>query len=244
MRIARAAVLGLLTAATAACGGCAGPQRTARLDAARADFAAEVRDAALMMIDFDLITTRKLTPREKEQQEATAVNGFNPACVKPYTEKLTAKVEAAAADGIASRSLLPLDPLTKYARTLDKEFDQCLHKFGATGFNFVKRDDGREQRIPEYLDEMISSLRAYGAAYAGAAANQNAATAVMEALTTALATGATGNSNYHSVRGHTTKNGTYVAPHYQTNPNDTKSDNWSTKGNVNPITGQPGTKNP
>ena len=48
---------------------------------------------------------------------------------------------------------------------------------------------------------------------------------------------------YHSVRSYTTKNGTYVAPHYQTNPNGTKTDNWSTKGNANPFTGKPGTKN-
>jgi hypothetical protein len=230
--------------ASVALAGWAGASSAASLDAARADFAAEVRDAALMMIDFDLVTTRKLTPLEKEQQEAAAVNGFNPACVKPYTEKLTAKVHTAAADAKISWTLLSLDSLPEYARTLDKEFDQCLHKFGATGFNFVKRDDGRDQRISEYLNEMISSLRAYGAAYAEAEANPNAAALVMEALTTALATGATRNPNYHSVRGHTTKNGTYVAPHYQTNPNGTKSDNWSTKGNVNPITGQPGTKNP
>jgi hypothetical protein len=228
--------------ASVALAACTGVSSAASLDGARADFATEIRDVALMMVEFDLITTRKLTPLEKEQQEATAVNAFNPACVKPYTEKLTAKVQTASAVGTASRSLLPLDPLPEYARTLDKEFDQCLHKFGATGFNFVKRGDGREQRIPEYLEEMISSLRAYGAAYAEAEANQNAAALIIEALTNAL--GGTGNPNYHSVRGHITKNGTYVAPHYQTNPNGTKNDNWSTKGNVNPITGQPGTKNP
>lgn len=48
----------------------------------------------------------------------------------------------------------------------------------------------------------------------------------------------------HSVRGYTTKNGTYVAPHRQTNPNSTKRDNYSTKGNVNPYTGKAGTKKP
>jgi hypothetical protein len=47
-----------------------------------------------------------------------------------------------------------------------------------------------------------------------------------------------------SVRGYVTKNGTYVAPHYRTAPNDTKLDNWSTKGNVNPYTGKEGTKDP
>ena len=46
----------------------------------------------------------------------------------------------------------------------------------------------------------------------------------------------------HYVRGYTTRSGTYVAPHRQTNPNGTKSDNWSTKGNVNPYTGKLGTK--
>lgn len=48
----------------------------------------------------------------------------------------------------------------------------------------------------------------------------------------------------HTVSGHVTKNGTYVAPHRQTNPNDTKHDNWSSKGNVNPDTGKAGTKDP
>lgn len=48
----------------------------------------------------------------------------------------------------------------------------------------------------------------------------------------------------HAVKGYTNKNGTYIAPHRQTNPNNTRSDNWSTKGNVNPYTGQPGRKNP
>lgn len=48
----------------------------------------------------------------------------------------------------------------------------------------------------------------------------------------------------HPVRGHTDKNGTYVPPHRQTNPNDTETDNWSSKGNVNPDTGKEGTKTP
>jgi hypothetical protein len=48
----------------------------------------------------------------------------------------------------------------------------------------------------------------------------------------------------HYVKPHVTKKGTYVKGHMQTNPNGTKLDNWSTKGNVNPYTGKPGTKNP
>lgn len=45
-----------------------------------------------------------------------------------------------------------------------------------------------------------------------------------------------------SVRGYQRKDGTYVAPHVRSSPNGTASDNWSTKGNVNPYTGKVGTK--
>jgi hypothetical protein len=44
------------------------------------------------------------------------------------------------------------------------------------------------------------------------------------------------------VNGYTKSNGTYVAPHERSAPNDTKSDNWSHKGNTNPFTGEVGTK--
>ena len=47
-----------------------------------------------------------------------------------------------------------------------------------------------------------------------------------------------------SVRGYTTSKGNYVAPHYRTSPNNTRIDNWSTRGNVNPFTGKSGTKSP
>ena len=46
------------------------------------------------------------------------------------------------------------------------------------------------------------------------------------------------------VRGHVRADGTYVQPHMRTAPNSTKTDNWSTRGNVNPYTGQRGTENP
>lgn len=46
------------------------------------------------------------------------------------------------------------------------------------------------------------------------------------------------------VNGYTKKNGTYVAPHYRSRPDGNTSNNWSTKGNVNPYTGKAGTKNP
>jgi len=44
------------------------------------------------------------------------------------------------------------------------------------------------------------------------------------------------------VRSYIKKNGTYVAPSYRSNPNRSKIDNYSTKGNYNPYTGKVGTK--
>ena len=48
----------------------------------------------------------------------------------------------------------------------------------------------------------------------------------------------------HYVNGYMRSNGTYVEGHYQTNPNNTQTDNYSTRGNYNPYTGQEGTQNP
>lgn len=46
------------------------------------------------------------------------------------------------------------------------------------------------------------------------------------------------------VRGYHRKDGTYVAPHRRTTPDSSRSNNWSTRGNVNPYTGREGTKDP
>lgn len=56
-------------------------------------------------------------------------------------------------------------------------------------------------------------------------------------------TGTGSSSSSHAVRGYTTKRGTYVAPHRQTDPDHTQRNNYSTKGNVNPWTGKAGTRN-
>ncbi|MCX5831345.1 MAG: hypothetical protein NT140_05590 [Deltaproteobacteria bacterium] len=45
-----------------------------------------------------------------------------------------------------------------------------------------------------------------------------------------------------SVRGHTRKDGTYVAPHMRSAPDGNFYNNWSTKGNINPYTGAEGTR--
>jgi len=56
--------------------------------------------------------------------------------------------------------------------------------------------------------------------------------------------GGTSKGSETSVRGYTKRDGTYVAPHRRTSPDTSKNNNWSTKGNQNPYTGKPGTKEP
>jgi hypothetical protein len=60
----------------------------------------------------------------------------------------------------------------------------------------------------------------------------------------AFAQGVGSNPNDHYVSGYTNNRGTYVEPHYQTNPNGTRLDNYETRGNYNPHNGTYGTRNP
>lgn len=46
------------------------------------------------------------------------------------------------------------------------------------------------------------------------------------------------------VQGHTTSNGTYVAPHHRSSPDSNPYNNYGTKGNANPYTGQQGNIQP
>lgn len=46
------------------------------------------------------------------------------------------------------------------------------------------------------------------------------------------------------VRGYLRSNGTYVQSYHRSTSNSISSDNYSTKGNVNPYTGKKGTKAP
>lgn len=52
------------------------------------------------------------------------------------------------------------------------------------------------------------------------------------------------NSSSHYVGSYTNNNGTYVQPHYSTNPNNTQLDNYETRGNYNSHNGTYGTRNP
>jgi hypothetical protein len=63
-----------------------------------------------------------------------------------------------------------------------------------------------------------------------------------EPQTPKTTTTGTTNPKIVHVHGYVKKDGTYVAPHDRTAPNNMRNDNWSTRGNVNPETGKAGTK--
>lgn len=56
------------------------------------------------------------------------------------------------------------------------------------------------------------------------------------------ATGALAQTVY--VQPHVRKDGTFVPGHYRTAPNSTRTDNWSSKPNVNPYNGREGRIDP
>lgn len=63
-------------------------------------------------------------------------------------------------------------------------------------------------------------------------------------LAVALCFATTAFASDESVGGYMRRDGTYVPPHHRTTPNETKMDNYSTQGNVNPYTGQAGRVDP
>ena len=58
--------------------------------------------------------------------------------------------------------------------------------------------------------------------------------------TLTFARGGHGGGSVH-VNSYVRSNGTFVQAHYRTSPNNTRADNYSTVGNVNPYTGKKGT---
>jgi len=65
---------------------------------------------------------------------------------------------------------------------------------------------------------------------------------MIAAIFVALAATAGASDTY--VNGHYRSDGTYVKPHYRTTPDSSSYNNYSTRGNINPHTGQFGKKKP
>jgi hypothetical protein len=210
--------------------GCANPFSVAALNAARGNFEAQTRPAQ-MMVQYDLANSAGLTAGQRERQEREAVQKFSPACMKPYTEKLYANVASAIAQAQATYSLSAIDRLPEDARRLDSEFDKCVGAFGVIGYNFVVREDGREQRIPAYLAELVASLRRYGDAHAQVEGEKQVSAAIAASgLAVALVAGAAASGNGVNpdqiyIEPYVRHDGTMVRGHWRTMPNDTCLDN-------------------
>jgi len=59
-----------------------------------------------------------------------------------------------------------------------------------------------------------------------------------------LATAISSDAKDHRVKGYVKDDGTYVAPHRQTDPDSNQMNNYSSGGNINPYTGKNGTVKP
>jgi hypothetical protein len=79
-------------------------------------------------------------------------------------------------------------------------------------------------------------------AYAGRRGGHSSESHRSSGSSSKASTGTGVSPHSHPVHGYTRKNGTYVAPHRQTDPDHTQRNNYSTKGNTNPWTGKAGTK--
>ncbi len=64
---------------------------------------------------------------------------------------------------------------------------------------------------------------------------------IFTVVTIVLVTTSVANADVR-VRGYYRRNGTYVQPHYRSNPDGNPYNNWSTYPNINPHTGARGTK--
>ncbi|HZS64239.1 MAG TPA: hypothetical protein VFA53_07065 [Xanthobacteraceae bacterium] len=89
---------------------------------------------------------------------------------------------------------------------------------------------------------LIFALALFAASVSGASAQYGYGNNNPSGVYGSYGTGS--NPNSHYVNPYTRSDGTYVAPHYQTNPNNTQYDNYGTRGNYNPYTGQYGTHSP
>jgi len=80
------------------------------------------------------------------------------------------------------------------------------------------------------------SLAAFGTAQAKGGGGHSGSHSTSSSSTSHVSTGD------HYVHSYVKKDGTVVQGYHATNPNGTRNDNYSTRGNVNPYTGEPGTK--
>jgi hypothetical protein len=161
--------------------------------------------------------------------------------------------------GCASGKTFRESPDLKRRRSHRTKFDFHQTRYGITSAEHTRRFASSKwvRNVPVTARYALRQIVPGARCYLGYFMKT---TALLISLATALALvsshavakgggGRSGGSHYsssggsHSVRGHTTRQGTYVPPHRATNPDSTKRNNWSHKGNLNPYTAKPGGKN-
>jgi hypothetical protein len=129
---------------------------TSRVEAARAE-PTRVEGTGVM-VQYELVKSAGFDPEEREKRESRAAAAFMPACEKPYTRGLTTMLTGAAEVVRTSRTVDLMASLPNQVAILDGDFDRCLGRFGATGYNYVETTDGQDNRIPQYITRAAAPL--------------------------------------------------------------------------------------
>ena len=125
-----------------------------RVDAPRA----EPARAEGMTVRYELVKSAGIDPAERETREGRAAAAFMPACEKPYTRGVATLLTGAADVVRNSRTIDVLASLPNQVAVLDGDFDRCLKRFGATGYNYLQMSDGQDSRIPQYITRSAALL--------------------------------------------------------------------------------------
>ena len=144
-----------MLALAALLGACANSS-TARIETAKAESTRV--EGTRVMVQYELVKSAGLDPEEREKRQSRAAAAFMPACGKPYTRGLTALLTGAAQVVRNARTVDVLASLPNQVAILDGDFDRCLGRFGATGYNYVETTDGQDYRIPQYVTRAADPL--------------------------------------------------------------------------------------
>jgi hypothetical protein len=134
-----------LLALAALLSGCANSP-TSRVEATRAEPTRV--EGTRVMVHYELIKSAGLDPEEREKRESRAAAAFMPPCEKSYMRGLTTLLTGAAEVVRTSRTIDVMASLPNQVAVLDGDFDRCLGRFGATGYNYVETTDGQDNRVP------------------------------------------------------------------------------------------------
>ena len=134
--------------------------------------------------------------------------------------------------------------LARYEQTVGRQssserevFADAEARARSMGLGLWAPDSGLPPAPPQPAGEDIRQRRAP----VGSTPSQ-AAAGVVPATPTTAAGSSSPAAGEVSVSGYFRRDGTWVAPHKRTSPDGNFDNNWSTRGNVNPYTGVPGTK--